>query len=168
MKLKDAGFTIVGLVRNPRKQLQSLIKLLPQNEPENSSRLTIMFCVGWSNLIHYFDTELMDYYINSEEYLSNAFYRKTIHKQLGLNITEVALNNMTRYLGKDFHNICAIISSWDNNTDPSINKWNAYASSSTRLNVDTSKIIQDENIPSNLVNKIKQVEEFYKLFLKRC
>lgn len=139
--LKNAGFTFVLIVRDPRKQFTSIRRLLP-DEQTNDFRNNLEG--GWLSIAELLALNSIDSVIFSERYLIDEDYRKTIITSLGHTYNDNMANNMINYSGTEFHDICTITKTWNN----SKNLWNGPAEQSSSLKKDTTPFVEEKDLES--------------------
>ncbi|AYV81128.1 MAG: hypothetical protein Harvfovirus17_22 [Harvfovirus sp.] len=102
--LKTNGFSIVLVLRDPRKQFNSLGKSSVGNEKLKMNYLS----VGWGNIEKYFDEAMFDYVIDAVKFLDDNYYRSVVFENLQLKYHPKMANNMVRFLGDRFKEICSL------------------------------------------------------------
>jgi hypothetical protein len=158
-RLKENGFTVVLILRHPKKQFASFKKIRAE---ESYSQNIIR--EGWTNMNVYVNQNKIDFVIDSEKYLSNEVYRIRTVEKLGFQYRSEMATNMVRFLGEAFHNQCAITKKYDS---PTKNIWNGPSGSSLSLHSDNSLEINESQLTKWEKLFLSQAIQIYENALKR-
>ncbi|AYV83853.1 MAG: hypothetical protein Hyperionvirus12_50 [Hyperionvirus sp.] len=92
--LRESGFVIVLVLRDPRKQFLSVRGLVE----DGVVRKEVLF-LGWNNIAKYYDSGLIDHVIESGKFLGEKWYRNELFERLGFSYEASMANNMVRFHG---------------------------------------------------------------------
>lgn len=139
LQLLKPHFTIVAVIRHPRKQLTSLKRLSDASDAVCQNLLEH----GWKNIHKYHEEKLIDHVLDAERYINEEIYRRNFYKQLGLEYHANCANNLVRFHGEEFHPRCEVTRNVANASD---NPWNGPAAISLKLHPDTTPHITDNKL----------------------